>query len=236
MLLFFGNMNQEDLNKISKQIQDSMHGAISTIAKDAVKEALAASASKMEKVKTAMNRKRKADSVHFNKKAHEDQFKHNQDLDEKLDDALEAIDEGDTEAAKTTLNKGKKIIKTRMKLLRIADREGWLAVNEFRTDELASDDEEEKKLRRAIRSANALREKLPKSSSRWSSRRLSSPHRYRQYRQSNETVERYDRKGNTDNVLCYNCRRLGYLSDHCPFPKDDRQEETRPREGRRRYP
>ena len=61
---------------------------------------------------------------------------------------MEAIEEGDFEASKTAINEGKKIIKTRKKLIRIADREGWLAVNEFRNDELASDDEEEKKLRR----------------------------------------------------------------------------------------
>ena len=210
-----------------------MHGTISAIAKDAVKEALAFSTSKMEKVKTSMNRKRKADSINFNKKAHQNQFKHNQNLDEKLDDALEAMDDGDIESAKTALKEGKNIIKTRMKLVRIADREGWLAVNEFRNDELASDDEEEKKLRRAIRSANALGEKLPKSSSHRASRRSSSPYRYSTFRQSNE---RYDGKSNTDNVVCYNCRRLEHFSNHCPFPKDDIKDQPRSREGRRRYP
>ena len=159
-------MNQEDLSRITNQIQKSIQGTISQIAKDAVKEALTINESKIEKVKTSLNRKRKADSIHFNKKPREDHFKHNQNLDEKPDDALEAIEEGDFEASKTAINEGKKIIKTRKILIRIADREGWLAVNEFRNDELASDDEEEKKLRRAIRSANALKEKLPKSTSR----------------------------------------------------------------------
>ena len=112
-------MNQEDLSRITNQIQKSIQGTISQIAKDAVKEALTINSSKIEKVKTSLNRKRKADSIHFNKKAHEDQFKHN----EKLDDALEAMEEGDFEASKTAINEGKKIIKTRKKLIRIADRE-----------------------------------------------------------------------------------------------------------------
>ena len=60
------------------------------------------------------------------------------------------------------LTDGKKIIQTRAKHLRIADREGWLTVAHFKNDDLASDDEKEKRLKSAIRSATSLKEKTVK--------------------------------------------------------------------------
>ena len=93
-------MDPEDINKITEKIKESMTESIKTIAAQAATEAINASSSKMEKEKTSINRKRKADSVTFNKKAHEYQYHHNQEIDEKLDDALEALEERDFGAVK----------------------------------------------------------------------------------------------------------------------------------------
>ncbi|CAH3125521.1 unnamed protein product, partial [Pocillopora meandrina] len=67
-----------------------------------------------------------------------------------LDNILTQIDES-TEA--------KLIIKKRQKLIKIADknRDGWLVVQEYETDDLASDSEDEKKIRKAKAAAEKKR-------------------------------------------------------------------------------
>ena len=51
------------------------------------------------------------------------------------------------------------IIKKRQKLIKIADknRDGWLVVQEYETDDLASDSEDEKKIRKAKAAAEKKR-------------------------------------------------------------------------------
>lgn len=51
------------------------------------------------------------------------------------------------------------IIKKRQKLIKIADknRDGWLVVQEYQTDDLASDSEDEKKIRKARAAAEKKR-------------------------------------------------------------------------------
>ena len=68
-----------------------------------------------------------------------------------------AIDERQTPKAKTLLEKGKKIINNRMKALKIADKEGWDVALAYLSDELASDDEQEKRLKKARRDTDSKR-------------------------------------------------------------------------------
>ena len=63
---------------------------------------------------------------------------------------------------KETLEKGKKLVSNRLKMIRLADREDWLTVQEYLADELASDSDDDKNISKAIKSANALREKRKK--------------------------------------------------------------------------
>ena len=50
---------------------------------------------------------------------------------------------------------GRQLIKKRQKLIKLADRskDGWLVVQEYESDELASNSEDEKKIRKAKLSA-----------------------------------------------------------------------------------
>ncbi|XP_066926708.1 uncharacterized protein [Clytia hemisphaerica] len=86
-----------------------------------------------------------------------DQFKHNTKVLEKIDDALEAIETTDVEGITTALKKGKQLLETRIKHLRIADAYGWLTVKEFKANELTSGEAEEKRLKRAIKNAEIVK-------------------------------------------------------------------------------
>ena len=68
---------------------------------------------------------------------------HGKEIEEKIDDALECLEDNNTNGAKEKLEQGSKLIRQRAKLLRIADREGWLTVQQFKCDDLASVEEEE---------------------------------------------------------------------------------------------
>ena len=51
------------------------------------------------------------------------------------------------------LNQGKDICFTRMKIIMIADRDGWPTANAYQSDDLASDEEDEKRIQKAIKEA-----------------------------------------------------------------------------------
>ena len=102
----------------------------------AVSENLIESQQSISKLKKKIDRKRKIENVSFTKKGHEEQYNHTAEVLETVDDALESIDTNNFEEAKNLLEKGKLLLETRLKYIRIADRNGWLAVKEFKSDEL----------------------------------------------------------------------------------------------------
>ena len=87
----------------------------------------------------------------FINKGNKDQYEHNKDVMDKLEEATELLAEKNIEEAKKTLENGKKMLKFRMKCIRIADREGWTTVRHFVNDELVSDENREKRLKRETR-------------------------------------------------------------------------------------
>ena len=89
----------------------------------------------------------------FKKPGHEKQFKFNEEVRDKLDSADAALAQRPpaVEKARTLLQEGQKIIDTRQKLIKIADRSehGWATVKEYEDDELAENSDDEKRLFRA---------------------------------------------------------------------------------------
>ncbi len=109
----------------------------------------------------------------FRKKGHEKQFRHNEEVRLKLSEARSALDErpAAVERAKQLLEEGEKIINERQKHIRIADRSdnGWATVEEYVEDELADNEDDEKRLLRAdARAGKKLRpaQKIGRGSAR----------------------------------------------------------------------
>ena len=217
MLTAERKMDAQEVKKMMEEMKTSMK----EIANETVTQVLKSQNTKLTKATERLERKRKADGIQFNKKGHEDQFRHCTELEDTIDDAIELIDDGNIEQAKEKLNEGKKSLKERAKWVRIADREGWLTVKQFRSDDLASDEEEEKRLKRAIRSANALKEKMSKNKSVESSTSTNSNviNNDKKYYRNSES-ERYSKR--MDDVICFNCKRAGHYVNYCPFIKDSK--------------
>ena len=73
-----------------------------------------------------------------------------------------AITEGQLEKASGLCQQGKKLTTKRLKVLRIADMDGWDTALAYLSDELASGSEDEKRLRKARRIAQTNRESANK--------------------------------------------------------------------------
>ena len=94
-------------------------------------------------VKSAL-KKVKRDPHQFHKKSCEKQFRHQEEVLDKMEEAIEALERSDTGIAKEKLNQGISLVTNRMKIIKIADRsELWLGYceREYEADDLAEDSE-----------------------------------------------------------------------------------------------
>ena len=126
------------------------------------------------------------------KEAADIKFKGNRkqfELNSQLDNILTRIDESASSPADVhkLVEEGKLLIKKRQKLIKIADKnkDGWL-VQEYESDDLASDSEDEKKIRKAKAAAEKKR-KETKSISGNTSKKFKSSSDYQLFRSKTST-------------------------------------------------
>ena len=122
-----------------------------------------------------------------------------------LEFAERALDEGNVKEAKKHIQKGKSILTKRMKLIRFADEEGWKAANEYSASRIASDDEDEKEMRKAVRRAQDKKEKMMKEA-----RTIST-----QAKQGESSQVRKSSRNKTGEPRCYECGRAGHYRPQC---------------------
>ena len=91
----------------------------------------------------------------FKKKGHEQQYKHNEQVKSAVNEAKDAVVAGKNEACIAKLNEGIELIDQRQKLILIADKSdyGWKTVGEYLDNELADDDQDAKKMKKAEKEA-----------------------------------------------------------------------------------
>ncbi|PFX34791.1 hypothetical protein AWC38_SpisGene376 [Stylophora pistillata] len=79
-----------------------------------------------------------------------DQFLFNSELQGTLDDTANFLAARDVEKAGEKVEEQKKSLRHRQKIIKLADKSeaGWLAVKEYQTEELASDSEDEKRIKK----------------------------------------------------------------------------------------
>ena len=98
--------------------------------------------------------------VQLNFKGNQKQYELNAKVDAVLD-AIETANLADNGNPRITtlVNDAKGLLKRRQKLIKIADRnkDGWKVVEEYESDEIASDSEDEKRLKRAKEAAGRKR-------------------------------------------------------------------------------
>ena len=111
----------------------------------------------------------------FKKKGNEQQFNFNRKVAKSSNSALKALESGNIPKAKEELNKGISLINSRQKIIKLADKSefGWATVQEYVSDELADDEADASKIKKAEKRAavriKTLQEKRRKTSSKVSS-------------------------------------------------------------------
>ena len=87
----------------------------------------------------------------FKKKGYEQQYKHNQQVKSVVSEAKDAVTSGRQDTCIAKLNEGIELIDQRQKLILIADKSeyGWKIVGEYLDNELADNDQDAKKMKKA---------------------------------------------------------------------------------------
>ena len=89
------------------------------------------------------------------RKGNQQQLDHSLQVLDKLDEAADALKHKSYEKVKAALESGTELVSKRVKAIKLADKSefGWATVNEYLSDELASDSDDEKRIFRAERRA-----------------------------------------------------------------------------------
>lgn len=107
---------------------------------------------------------RETEAQKFRYKANARQFVHNAEVLDYVQGVIKCLSQArpDSDGALTAANKALAAIQRRQKLLKLADRSeaGWLAVEEYESDELADDSDDEKRIRRAQEKASRKKKQL----------------------------------------------------------------------------
>ena len=95
--------------------------------------------------------KRETEAQKLKYKSNSKQFLHNAEVEEKLVAVANFIEENDRDGAYESTQEALKLIQKRQKLIKLADKSegGWLVVQEYESDELADNSEDEKKIKKA---------------------------------------------------------------------------------------
>ena len=105
----------------------------------------------------------------------------------------------------STLKQGKKLCFNRINLIRLAERDDWVTANTYESDEIASDFEDEKRIRRAKRSEAIARKSC-------------NVRKGKSYQQQQQTTDNPSDKRNNakprfkmEEVICWKCGKKGHL-------------------------
>ena len=147
------------VNSVLKKMKSTIEEATSTAANKVAEELKKTHAQEIDMIEKKQDRKRKYDQVSFVGIGNQAQYTSNINIMEKIDEAIDRLESEDTASAKKKLEEGKMFIHNRNKLIKIDDREDWLTAAECNVDNLLSGSEEERQLKRAIKSASVKRER-----------------------------------------------------------------------------
>jgi hypothetical protein len=166
----------------------------------------------------------------WTRESYEEQFKINHQVKELNEQAAGLIKDGNVEQGLNLMASGEKIIASRQKLLLVADRAGsWKAAELYQEPEMATDEKDEKKIRKCVEAASAKTTptKQPRGGGgtrggHGGGRRAGGGGGYppgpppRQLDQQNGGGG-YQPSGNSHGGgVCFTCNRAGHYSRDCP--------------------
>ena len=169
--------------------------------------------------------KRIKEAPEFKHKYHKAQYDLNNNIIESLEDISDLLSKSKVDTAEKKLEEAIVKLKKRNKLIKLADKSqaGCYFAEEYETDNLVSDSEDENKVKRAERSAMAKRKRRPSTSTiTRSSSTQSSP--YHLFRPQRSGTEEFTHQSYTTRVThgkdkqgdgCFGCGKFGHWRREC---------------------
>lgn len=150
----------------------------------------------------------------FKKKLNEDQFKHSKEMERIMDRITSSLENKEYEKAQEAVDEGKKLLQKRQKYIKIADREedGWEVIKCYKSDVLASDSDDEKRLNKSRRQARMNKKE---AKTRRNRRRSSN------YSTRNRDSNDYSSNSRYNKSVCYFCGETGHIQYRCPAKRGD---------------
>lgn len=217
----------ELVNRTMASREDVVLAAAKEVAKEVAKSFLDQQKRDNENNLKKVEANQKLDRIDFENKGNQNQFEHCRDMLNNVEDSMTFLESGDLAQVRKNLEEGKKKLLKRIKLIRIADRNGWSTVQEYISDDLASDSDDEKCLQKAIKTASLKQEKRKKErkpkqfNKRLYNAAVRSPYNS-QPNYNNLSVRHLaprtfsNRPSFTNLKQCWNCSGYGHLFQQCP--------------------
>ena len=168
-------------------------------------------------------KKRKiGENLSFKRPANKDQYEANEKVIKCLDDVQKSLMDGDAGEIMNSLERGKKFLEVRQRHIMIADREkhGWNVIKHYRSDALAVDEDDEKRLARSRRQADIERkskEQAKKKFSNYNSSVKRDNFRDDKYNYRDRYFNAYSTKNISNfNRACFICGKQDHLQYTCP--------------------
>ena len=169
------------------------------------------------------------ESYTFKKKGNEEQHKFNRKVLKANTKAVHALESGNAAKAQDHLKEGIVLLNNRQKLVKLADKSeyGWATIQEYVDDELADNESDAKKIKKAEKRAGVrvktLQDKKKKSKpNSQPTQSGSSSHVNANSSTSSFFRPQFGRSyysSSRNNDMCYRCGRRGHWADSCPRNK-----------------
>ena len=224
-----GSLNSSTVfvKMVSREVTDAIKDAISQSMEEIITHAAKATKRALEEeVEKTIEMKSKLEEMpKFKRKFNEDQFKHSKEMEKIMNQISTNLEAKDIDQAQANVEEGKKLIIKRQKMIKIADREedGWEVIKCYKSDALASDTEDEKRLNRSRKQAKYnKRESLKTRRLRYKRRYEGTRSNSRDY--NNATYTSTYRSGK-DTPVCYFCGREGHMQYSCPAKRNSNRDK-----------
>ena len=151
------------IRSVVSAVMEGQANTVTTIAKEVVDNLLSDNKAEVdEKIESGIRQREKL-QVDFKNEGNWDQYRHQKEILDHFEDLERAVAKKDEAKIASSINAGKKLVKKRMKLIRLAEREDWMTVKEYVSDDLASDSDDDKQIAKAIKAAASKKEKMQKA-------------------------------------------------------------------------